>query len=140
MFGDHGPGHDSSRLSHHVFQDAKFLLWQNNLICAAPDPAARWVEPDTPTLQDYRHGFSWSSVECSKPRHQLRKRKWLDQVIVGPHVKANYPVADRVARCEEQDWGVNSVLSQVLADGEPVDAGEHDIQHDRVIVGDGNPV
>jgi hypothetical protein len=99
MFGDHGPSQDSSRISHHVFQDAKFLLWQENLSCAAPDPAARWVERHTPALQDYRQRFGWSSVKRPKTRQQLRKSKWLDQVIVGPYVKPNYPVADRVARC-----------------------------------------
>ena len=73
---------------------------RNNLICAAPDPAARWVERHTPTLQDYRHGFGWSSVERPKSRRQLYKRKWLDQVIVGPRVKPCYPIADCVARGE----------------------------------------
>ena len=70
-----------------------------------------------------------------QPGEQLGEGERLGQVVVGAAVEAGDPVGDRVARGQQQDRRPDPGLAQPPADLEPVDPGQHDVEHDRVVVG-----
>ena len=66
--------------------------------------------------------------------HELAKAERLREVIVGPDRQADDEVGLGIAGGEHQH-GDRSVLLDLLADLEPVEAGEHEVEDDEVRVG-----
>ena len=68
-----------------------------------------------------------------QPRHQLQERERLDQIVVGAVLQAADPVLDAVA-CGQHDHRCLLDAAQCPDDGETVDAGQHGIEDDDVVV------
>src|SRR5512132_2684697 len=71
---------------------------------------------------------------------QLLEGERLDQVVVGPGVQAADPVGHAVAGGEHEHRRPAAGLAQPPADLDPVQAGEHDVEHDGVVVPLAGPV
>ncbi|MNP33107.1 hypothetical protein D3C76_1263250 [compost metagenome] len=68
-------------------------------------------------------------------RGQFRQGKRLEQVIVGAGAKALQAIIQLVTGGEHDDRGVTTgIFAQALAQGVAVDARQHDVEHDQVIV------
>ena len=86
-------------------------------------------------LQDARPLDRPAAPERAQPRHELGERERLDEVVVGAAVEAGDAVLDRVARGEHEHGRPDAVVAQPAADLEAVDAGQHHVEHDRVVGG-----
>ena len=73
--------------------------------------------------------------ERPQPREQLGERERLGQVVVGAAVEPGDAVLDRVARGQHQDRRPDAVVAQPAAGLEAVDARQHHVEHDRVVLG-----
>jgi hypothetical protein len=73
----------------------------------------------------------------AQPRQQLTEIEGLDQIVVGAAVETRDARLDGVSRREHQHGDVRSGLTQLPAHVEPVDARQHDVEHHRVVLGDG---
>ncbi len=59
----------------------------------------------------------------------------LDQIVVGPGAKALQAVVELVARGEHDHRGIAAgILAQPLAEGVAVDAGQHDIEDEQIVM------
>ena len=116
------------------------LFGKLDLRLAAPDPAGCRVEPDVAGLEDGVERLGRAAGEGPQAGRQLGEGERLDQVVVGAGVEPGDAVGHGVARGQEQDRGLHAPAAQPAADLEPVDAGQHDVEDDRVVGGDGDPV
>ena len=88
----------------------------------------------SPTLEHRRPLGLAPPRERAQPREQLRERERLDEVVVGAAVEARDAVGDRVARGQHQHRRPDAGSAQPAADLEAVDARQHHVEHDRVVV------
>ncbi|MNF92432.1 hypothetical protein D3C84_750770 [compost metagenome] len=74
-------------------------------------------------------------------RRQLRQGEGFDQVIVGTGLEALQPVVELVARSQHDHRGVApGIFAQAFAQGVAVDARQHDVEHDQVVMLGGRQV
>ena len=99
------------------------------------DGAGGGVELEVARLEHGRALERPAARERAQPRDELGERERLDEVVVGAAVEAGDAVLDRVARGEHQHGRPDAVGAQPPADLEAVDAREHHVEHDRVVVG-----
>ena len=66
------------------------------------------------------------------PGDQLADAERLGEVVVGPHLEAEHPIALAGARGEHQDRGVGRLAADLLADVEAVEARQHEVENDGV--------
>ena len=72
--------------------------------------------------------------ERAKPREQLGERERLQQVVVGAGIEPGDAILDRIARREHQHRRPDAPLAQSPAHLDPVEAGQHQVEHDRVVL------
>ncbi len=109
----------------------------DSAISASPrvDPAGGGVEAQVAGLE---HGGALGGAaprERAQAREQLLERERLHEVVVGAAVEAGDAVLDGVARGEHQDRRPHVVSAQAAADLEPVEARQHHVEHDDVVLG-----
>ena len=68
----------------------------------------------------------------AQPREELLERERLDEVVVGARVETGDPVAHGAARREHQDRHRVAVGADTACDLEPVDHGQHHVEHDGI--------
>ena len=66
------------------------------------------------------------------PQHQLARAERLGDVVVGAQLEPDDPVGLRRPSAVSMITGTSLVLAQPAADLEPVDAGQHQVEHDQV--------
>jgi len=74
-----------------------------------------------------------AAQEAPQAGEELVEGERLDDVVVGAGVEPAHPVADRVACGEHEDGRPYAALPERAARLEPVDAGQHDVEHDCVV-------
>ena len=99
------------------------------------DLARRRVEPEVADLEHRRPLHGSPPHERPQPREELGERERLRQVVVGARVETGDAVVDAVARREHEHRRPHAVLANPAADLEAVDPGEHEVEHDRVVLG-----
>ncbi|MNG07588.1 hypothetical protein D3C84_908980 [compost metagenome] len=68
-------------------------------------------------------------------RRQFRQGKRLDQVIIGARLEALQTVVQLIAgREHDHRRFAPGIFAQALAQGIAIDAGQHDIEHDQVVM------
>ena len=94
----------------------------------------RRVEDHVADLQLYRPFGSAAADQRPEPCHHLGVRERFDQVVVGAGVEPTDPVGDGVARRQHQDGHPAATCTQRAAHRDPVEAGQHHVEQDRVVV------
>ena len=122
--------------AHERLEQRELLRRQRDLGVAAADDAA-WPGRGarSPASRTRRALDRAAAAERAQPRDELGERERLDEVVVGAAVEAGDAVLDRVARGEHEHGRPDAVVAQAAADLEAVDAGQHHVEHDRVVVG-----
>jgi len=88
-------------------------------------------------IPDPQHRRTLGGAAADQRPHasqQLAERERLDEIVVGTHVQPLDPVGDRVARRQHQHWRPATARPQAAADLEAVDARQHHVEDDRVVV------
>ena len=116
------------------------LFGSVDLLVAAPDPPGRRVERHSPAASTGSRRLDRAPGERPQAGGQLGEGKGFDQVVVGAGVETGDAVGDAIARGQQQDRRLDARRAQPAADLEAVDAGQHDVEHDRVVVADVDPV
>ena len=88
----------------------------------------------SPTSSDGRAARPPAPGERAQARQQLGERERLRQVVVGAGVEPGDAILDRVARGQHQHRRPDAALPQPAADLDAVDAGQHQVEHDRVVL------
>src|SRR5437870_1576145 len=73
-----------------------------------------------------------TSQQSAYAREQLRKRKGLDEVVVGAAIESFHPIVDGVLRGEDQDGGVEPTLAERGQDFNTITSGQHEIENHEV--------
>ena len=122
-------------MAHEELEERELLRGEAELGVAAPHPPRRGIEAEVvdPQLRRARHGAA--ARKRAQAREELRERERLREVVVGPGVETEDAVVDRVARREDQDGSRHLRRAQPPADLEPVEIGEHHVEHDRRVRG-----
>ena len=104
---------------------------------ASPRQACRvaGIQPQVAHLEHRRALDRATPHQRPQPCEELGERERLRQVVVGPRIETRDAVVDRVARGEHEHRCPDAVLADPAADLEAVDAGEHQVEHDRVVLG-----
>ena len=71
----------------------------------------------------------------SKACEQFRVRERLGEVVVGTRIQAFNPIPHRVSGSQHQNGRPDAGFTKRAADLEAVEAREHDVEHDRVVLG-----
>ena len=77
-----------------------------------------------------------SSEKCPYAGGEFAEIEGFGEVIVGTGVEASNSAGDFVLGGEEEDWRGVASIAEGAADGESVEAREHDIENDEVVLVD----
>ena len=131
------PREHVARVPHQSLEQRELLRGQLDLHAAASDLAAGRVEAQVPDLE-HRGPFRPAAPgERAKPGVQLGERERLHEVVVGAAVEPSHAILDRVAGREDQHRRPHPALAQGPANLEARHVGQHQIEHDRVVVDPG---
>jgi hypothetical protein len=78
-------------------------------------------------------GHGRAPHDGAEPRQQLGEGKWLDQIIIGTRFEPFDPVVDAAHRGKEDDRRTHVRSMQGFHDAQSIHAGEHAIDHQRII-------
>ena len=80
--------------------------------------------------------FVGAAEQGAEAGEEFAEFKWLREVIVGAGIEAFDSVVNTVFRREHQDGRALAAGTYGFADGEPVDAGNHDVEDDQIVIVD----
>ncbi len=127
------PGQHPARMAEEELEQGELLRRQVKLGPGPPGALGRRVQPEVTLGQDHRAGPVVPPGQRAQPRGQLEQAERLDQVVVRARVEPPDPVADPVPGRQHQHRNPDARLAQPPAHTDPVQAGQHDIQHDRPV-------
>ena len=79
-----------------------------------------------------------AAIEGSQPGEQLLEGEWLGEVVVRAAIQHADAIADRMTGADDQDRRVDALIPHVPADLEAVQARQHQVEDDGVVLdGDG---
>ena len=125
----------AARPAHERLEQRELLRRELDLGVAAPDAPRGRVEAQVADREHRRPLGRAAPGERPQPGEQLGERERLRQVVVGAGVEAADAILDRVARGQHQHRRPDAVRAQPAADLDAVHAGEHQVEHDRVVLG-----
>jgi hypothetical protein len=120
--------------AHEHLEESELLRAQVELTVAAPRLVRGRVETQRPDLE---HGGPFRgrpAREGAEAGEQLVEGEGLRQVVVGSRIEPAHAILDRVTRGQHQDRRPDPVLAEPAADVEAVDARQHHVEDDRVVV------
>src|ERR1043166_573919 len=78
--------------------------------------------------------FSFSELLARlQAREQFGKRERLGEVIIRARLQTFYAIVHRPLRAQDDDGRVDPFLTDPVDEGETVELGQHDIDHERVV-------
>ena len=117
-----------------ISSSASSLALRSSCSLATPSAVARRVEPQVADLEHRRALDRPAARERAQPRQQLVERERLGEIVVGAGVEPVDAVGHLRPRGEHQHGRPDAVRAQAAADVEPVEVGEHRVEHDRVVL------
>ena len=134
------PREDLAGPPHERLEQRELLGRERDLVAAATDLPGRRVEHQITNAQGGRALGLPAPYQRPQARKQLREGERLHQVVVGTGVEPRDAVLDGVAGRQHQDGCPDTGVTQSPARLEAVDARQHHVEHDRVVlVGLGHP-
>jgi hypothetical protein len=129
-----GAGDDVTRVAHQQIEQGRLLGCQVQLGRAPPRTPRGGVEAEIPDRQHRWPVRAPPPDERAQSRTELAEAERLRQVVVGADVEPVDAIGDRVAGGEQQDRRPSIGCAEPAADLEAVDARQHHVEHDRVVV------
>ncbi len=127
--------HDFTRSAHEELKHCQLLVRQRYFHPTTPSLLRRGIKTQVIHLEN-RGAFRDSAADDrAQTRAQLGDRKRLGHVVVGPRVKPDNPILDRVASRQHQYRSPDAIGPQAGARLEAIEAGQHHVEHDRVVAG-----
>src|SRR5262249_12037667 len=99
---------------------------------AAGDAAGDQIELQVCSLQTEDVRWPAAPKQRTNACKQLRQGKRLDQVIIGPEVKAHNPIVNAVTRRQDKDRSLDAPLPESLQDLQAAATRQHDVQDDEI--------
>ena len=123
-----------ARPAHEDLQQRELLCREPNLGRTTRDLPRRRVEAEVADFEDGRPLGIAPADERAQAGEQLRERERLDEVVVGAAVETRDAILDRVPRGQHQHRYPDSGAAQPAAGLEAVQAGQHHVEDDRVVL------
>ena len=120
---------------HQVFQHGPFAGRQFDGLAIYGRAARERIQLQAAQPQLCRTRIA-ATDQCLEARDQLRRGKWLDQIIIGTGLQPAHTVLHIITRGQEQHRQAAAACSQPAYDLEPVDARQPNVQYrDRHLPG-----
>ena len=135
MLREHAP-----RIEHEVAQEVELGAGQLDARVAAEDLVPLLVEREVGEMQHVAGQLALRAAENRlHARDDLGEAERLRDVVVAADPQRLHLVLDRVLRGEEEDRRLEPALSHAPAHLDPVQVGEHPVEHDEIglALGDG---
>lgn len=114
-------------------EDIEFAGGEGDFGVVAPDAAGREVDANGAEADPGGGGDGGATAqEGADAGKEFLAAEGFDQVIVGAEVEAADAILDAASGGEDEDGAVEAESPQVTAEGEAVEAGEHEIEKDQV--------
>jgi hypothetical protein len=130
---DRRPGERLATVLHEEAQERELLGREVHLLPAALDDVASRVDDERTAPKGSRALRRPPTEEGPEPAEELGEGERLDQVVVRPSVEPGDPVGDGVASGQHEDRDRDAPPPELLAHGEAVEDGEHDVEDDGVV-------
>src|SRR5215211_508573 len=127
------PGQDAPGPAQEGLEQCELRPRQHELDVPAPDAPSGGVESQRSDLDDRRTLRLPAPRQRTDAGEELGERERLRQVVVGAAVQPGHAIVDAVPRGQHQDRRPDAAASELAADVDPVPAGEHDVEDDRVV-------
>ena len=135
MFEQHRPGDHPSGAAHQAFEKLELAPLQVDLAAGAGDPARQQIHFE---IAHPQHGLlrrrRAAPEQRVDPRAQLGERERLHQIVVGAGPEPGDPVLDLSLGAQEQDRCFSPRAAHRPDDGDPVELGQHAVDHRHVVV------
>jgi hypothetical protein len=119
------------RVAHEVGEQVELLGGQGDVVAVAGDSPGQQVELDSKRLQPRRLWLGRCAQVRAHARGKLVESKGLGDVVDGPGVEAADAVVYLAARRQHDHTQPGSGSAQRLEDLDPVQAGQHAVEHDQ---------
>ena len=133
VFGDHGPGEDTARVPHQVFEQGIFFQGQVNPLPPSDDFTGRRIKDEVIDLEYAGALGSASPEKGPNPREQLIDGEGFREVVIRSRVEPLDPLVDLRLGGQDQDWSLNAGPANSLEDIEAGQRGQHEVDDDQVV-------
>src|SRR5271168_2069577 len=134
MLQQHSAGDDLSRVLHEIFEKSVLARLEFDQPAVALYDAGGLVEFEVTRLE---HGSkccrAGAPAECGDASNQLRKREWLDKVIVTAGIEPSDPIRDAASCCKKEHGGLYTRTPNCLYDCQTVETRKHAVDDHEVI-------
>jgi hypothetical protein len=134
LLQEHCAGNDTTRISHHVFQQLEFARLKLDLPTRATDTARDQVHIKIPHAQR-RLLLSQrrAAGESIQTRCKLGEGKWFCQVVVATSFQAFDAIVDAASGGEKENGSFVARAANRLDDGQPIQTGQHPVNDDDIV-------
>jgi len=131
---DAGSADHLARSAHQELEQRELASGQVDRLVVAGDRVGCRIQHDIVGRHGRRSLGRTAANERPEPGEELSEGERLHEVVVGARVEASDAILHPVARGEHQHRRPSALRSQLATDREPISAGQHHVQHDRVVV------
>ncbi len=129
------PGEDLVLVAHEEFQNVEFAAAQGDDLLAYATLPGDGVQDEGAALEERALLFGTPANEGVYAGDQLSEIERLDQIVIGAPVEAFDSVIDGILGRQHDDGRVFPLLTQLLDRLKAIDAGQHDVDDETVVVG-----
>src|SRR5579859_539765 len=133
ILGDLVAAQHLTGVAHQVRQELELSGGQLDLAVTAPHIVARAIKYQVRHAQRAGRVSAIPTAESADAGQQLLRCKRLGHVIVGASIQASNPISDRIPGCEQQDWRLNVLLTDLTAYRQAVDFRQQNVQDDEIV-------
>jgi hypothetical protein len=112
--------------------DAEFRRRERHDPTARRDAARAEVDDEFAEDELLRRRNAGATAERAQPCGKFFFVKRFDEIVVGAGIEAAHAIGDAVAGGEYEDWDVDARAARALADGEPIEPGQNDVDDGEI--------
>jgi len=136
VFGDFGAADNAAGVAGEIFEERVFLGSERDGTRAAFRGLLSGVEFEIADYDTWGTEFVGAAEEGAEAGEEFAEFEWLGEVIVGAGIETFDAVVDAVFRGEHKNWRALAACADGFADGETVQAGDHDVEDDQIVIVD----
>jgi hypothetical protein len=121
------------RVLHKVLEERVFLRGKIDALSTALYELGEAIEFQVANHQGVRAAYRAATQQGLGSDQELRKGKWLGEVVIRPCLKEKYFVFHRIAGSEDKHGDTGVSAADALQYFASIDAGDHEVKDDEVI-------
>jgi hypothetical protein len=134
MLNNHSAGKGLADVGDHVFEERVFLGGEFDASTRANDPLSEAIDFEVSHAEDVGAFGGGAAQEGLDADQELGQGEGFGEVVIGPGIKQFYFISGAIAGGEDEDGGVLGISAESAEQVGAVEAWEHEVEDDEVVV------